>query len=70
MDLSFNINFWGLLGLFIICGCVYEIISDIASKIMITRSMKYLEKIPDDQREKILNAITKDNSKKNGKKTK
>lgn len=65
MNLSFNINGWGLLAIFIICGCLYEIIQIIVNGFMVVRSIKNLENMPNKQREKILNAILNKDEKNN-----
>ena len=65
MDLTFFSNGWSVLALFVICWCVNELIKNIAYSITVTKSMKHLKDIPDEQREIIIkHAMKKDKGQK------
>ena len=65
MDLTFFTNGWSVLALFIICWCVNELIKNIVYSITVTKSMKHLKDIPDEQREMIIkHAMKKDKGQK------
>ena len=65
MDLTFFTNGWSVLALFVICWCINELIKNIAYSIMVTKSMKHLKDIPDEQREMIIkHAMKKDKGQK------
>lgn len=44
------LNGWGCLALFICAWCINEIVKTIVFGISVTRSIKHLKDIPDDQR--------------------
>ena len=65
MDLTFFTNGWSVLALFVICWCVNEIIKNIIYGVTITKSIKHLKDIPDDQREMLMkHAFKKDKGQK------
>ena len=65
MDLIFFTNGWSVLALFVICWCINEIIKNIIYGVTITKSIKHLKDIPDDQREMLMkHAFKKDKGQK------
>lgn len=57
MEFIFDINIWGFLAIIIIAWCVKEIIKNISFAISVTRSIKHLKDIPDDQRKIMMYAL-------------
>ena len=65
MDLTFFTNGWSVLALFVICWGINEIIKNIIYSVTITKSIKHLKDIPDDQREMLMkHAVEKDKGQK------
>lgn len=60
MDLTLTTNGWSVLSLFILCWCLVECIKNISFGITVTRTVKHMKDIPNNQREIILdNLFTK-----------
>lgn len=57
MEFTFNINGWGFLAIFIIAWCINEIVRNLSFAISVTKSIKHLKDIPDDQRKIIMYSL-------------
>ena len=57
MDLTFFTNGWSVLALFIVCWCIEKIIQDIVFGISVTKSIKHMKDIPDEQRGAIIDNL-------------
>ena len=57
MDLTFFTNGLSILALFIVCWCIEKIIQDIIVGISVTKSIKHMKNIPDEQRGAIIDNL-------------
>ena len=57
MEFTFNINGWGFLAIIVIAWCISEIVKNISFSISVTKSIKYLKDIPNDQRKVMIYSL-------------
>lgn len=55
--MTFNVNGWGLLAIFIICGCALRIVEVIFNDIMVVKSIKNITNMSKKDRDKLLEKI-------------
>lgn len=55
--MTFNTNVWGLMAIFIICGCLLRIVEIIFNDIMVVRSIKNITNMSKEDRDKLLEKI-------------
>ena len=55
--MTFNTNVWGLMAIFIICGCLLRIVEIIFNDIMVVRSIKNITNMSKEDQDKLLEKI-------------
>ena len=59
MNITLNMNVGGVFVIFILCWCIKNIMDTIIYSITLTRNIKQLKDIPDNQREMIIKHVFK-----------
>ncbi len=55
--MTFNVNGWGFIAIFIICGCLLRIVEIIFNDIMVVKSIKNITNMSKKDRDKLLEKI-------------
>ena len=64
MNLEFNVNFLGFVAILVICGCLVKIVENIMQTIVVDRAFRKLANFTDEQRDKVLKMVEKEQKKK------